>query len=42
MPYENPSKIQTCSTPVTILVQNMLVMYVNQWLNFGFERLHEN
>ena len=44
MHYENPSKVQICLSPV---IQFMLkiclyIMSVNQRLNFGFGRLHEN
>ena len=42
MHYENSSKVQICLAPVTIQAQNMLLMSVNQRINFGFERLHEN
>ena len=42
MHYENSSKVQICLAPVTIQTQNMLLMSVNQRINFGFERLHEN
>ena len=42
MHYENSSKVQIYLAPVTIQTQNMLLMSVNQRINFGFERLHEN
>ena len=38
MHSENPTKIQICLAPVTNKAQNMLIMSVNQRLNFGFGR----
>ena len=42
MHSENPTKIQICLAPVTNKAQNMLIMSVNQRLNFGFGRMYEN
>ena len=42
MYYENQIKLQIYLTPVSIQTQNKFVMSVNQRVNFGFRRLHEN
>ena len=33
---ENPSKVQICLAPATIQAQNMLIVSVNERLNFGY------